>query len=47
VALVHRGFAALSPDHPVRHGQPPAAFLGNLGLWWGRLLTSLREHVAP
>ena len=45
LVLVHSGFAALRPDHPVRHGEPAAAFVGRLGLWWGQLLTSFREHV--
>ncbi|MEQ1565299.1 MAG: SRPBCC domain-containing protein [Myxococcota bacterium] len=45
VTLEHRGFAALRPDHPVRHGQPPAAFLADLGRWWGALLSSLRERA--
>ena len=45
VALVHRGFAALRPDHPVRHGEPPDVFLAHFGRWWGCLLTSLREHA--
>lgn len=45
VTLEHRGFAALRPDHPVRHGKDVAAFLGDLGLWWGGLLTSLRHVV--
>jgi hypothetical protein len=45
VVLVHRGFAALRPDHPVRHGQPPAVFTARLGTWWGGLLTSFREHA--
>lgn len=45
VVLVHRGFAALRPDHPVRHGEPPAAFIARLGSWWGQLLTSFREHA--
>ena len=44
--LVHTGFAALRPDHPVRHGQPPDIFVGRMGRWWGDLLTSFREHVA-
>ena len=44
--LVHTGFAALRPDHPVRHGQPPDIFVGAMGRWWGDLLTSFREHVA-
>ena len=46
VVLVHTGFAALPPDHPVRHGQPTAVFVGQMGRWWGALLTSLREHTS-
>lgn len=45
VVLVHRGFAALRPDHPVRHGEPVEAFIARLGVWWGGLMTSLREHA--
>ena len=45
VALVHSGFAALRPDHPVRHGESAAVFIGRLGSWWGGLLMSLRERV--
>ena len=45
VELVHRGFAALRPDHPVRHGEPPAAFVARMGLWWGGILTTFREHA--
>lgn len=47
VTLEHRGFAALDADHPVRHGKPVEAFLRDLGLWWGSLVTSLREHAEP
>lgn len=43
VRLEHRGFASLPPDHPVRHGEPAAQFIGRIGLWWGQLLTSFRE----
>jgi uncharacterized protein YndB with AHSA1/START domain len=46
VSLVHRGWADLPADHPVRHGQPTEAFIRTMGLWWGGLLTSLREHAA-
>jgi uncharacterized protein YndB with AHSA1/START domain len=42
VTVVHRGFAALRPDHPVRHGQAAAAFIRTMGMWWGDLLTALR-----
>lgn len=47
VTLEHRGFAALPDDHPVRHGKPVAAFVRDLGLWWGGLLTGLRELAEP
>lgn len=47
VTVVHRGFAALRPDHPVRHGLPPRAFVAELGRWWGDLLTSLRRYITP
>lgn len=45
VTLEHRGFAAVRPDHPVRHGAPPAAFIARLGRFWGRLASSLREYA--
>lgn len=46
VTVKHRGFSRLRADHPVRHGEPPAAFIAAMGLWWGGLMTSLREHAA-
>jgi uncharacterized protein YndB with AHSA1/START domain len=46
VSLVHRGFAALRPDHPVRHGEGAVAFIRRLGLWWGQLLASYRDRAA-
>ena len=46
VTLEHRAWSTIRPDHPVRHGAPPAEFLADLGMWWARLLTSLREHAA-
>ena len=45
VTLEHRGWAAIRGDHPVRHGKPVPEFLRGLGIWWGSLLTSLREHT--
>lgn len=45
VTLEHRGFAGLRDDHPVRHGKPVVAFIGDLGMWWGALLTSMRERA--
>jgi len=46
VTVTHRGWSAIVPDHPVRHGEDVAAFLRTLGLWWGELLSSLRERLA-
>ena len=46
VTVVHRGWASLPADHPVRHGMDTAAFIRTMGLWWGDLLSSLREHAA-
>ena len=31
---------------PARHGLEGAAFCRMIGLWWGELMTSLREHAA-
>ncbi|HEY8377370.1 MAG TPA: SRPBCC domain-containing protein [Nannocystis sp.] len=46
VTVRHRGWSKIRPDHPARHGQPVPAFIRSLGLWWGDLMTSLREHAA-
>lgn len=46
VTVLHRGWGAIRPDHPVRHGLAPAAFLRMMGLWWGDQLTSLRLRAA-
>jgi hypothetical protein len=46
VTVRHRGWSALPDDHPARHGQVGPAFSRTLGMWWGELMTSLREHVA-
>lgn len=45
VSVHHTGFAALPDDHPARHGLRGPAFSRMIGLWWGELLTSLREHA--
>lgn len=44
VSVEHRGWSAIRPDHPVRHGLAVPAFIRMMGLWWGDQLTSLREH---
>lgn len=46
VTLEHTGFAALRPDHPVRHGEAVAVFVRRTAMWWSEQLTSLRERVA-
>jgi uncharacterized protein YndB with AHSA1/START domain len=44
VTVKHRGWSAIRPDHPVRHGLNVRQFARMMGLWWGELMTSLREH---
>jgi uncharacterized protein YndB with AHSA1/START domain len=46
VTVKHRGWADIRPDHPARHGLDVRAFLRMMGLWWGDLMTALREHAA-
>ena len=46
VTVVHSGWSALPADHPVRHGLEGAPFARMIGMWWGDVLTALREHVA-
>jgi uncharacterized protein YndB with AHSA1/START domain len=46
VTVRHSGWSALRDDHPVRHGLRGADFSRMIGLWWGELMTSLREHAA-
>jgi hypothetical protein len=46
VTVRHAGWSALPPDHPVRHGLTGAEFSRMIGLWWGDLMASLREHAA-
>jgi uncharacterized protein YndB with AHSA1/START domain len=46
VTVTHRGWSALRPDHPVRHGLDVMGFIRMMGLWWADLLSSLREHAA-
>jgi uncharacterized protein YndB with AHSA1/START domain len=41
------GRPALRADHPVRHGQPVPEFIRTIGMWWGQLLSSLRDHAEP
>jgi uncharacterized protein YndB with AHSA1/START domain len=46
ITLVHRGWAAIRPDHPVRHAQAVPAFIRMMGLWWGEQLGLLRLRAA-
>lgn len=45
VTVVQRGWDAIRPDHPARHGQDTNAFLASMGLWWGDLAVALHTHV--
>lgn len=47
VTLTHRGWAAIRPDHPVRHGLATEAFVRMMGLWWGDLMSTLRLRCTP
>lgn len=45
VTVQHRGWSALRDDHPARHGKVGAELARMIGMWWGELMTSMREHV--
>jgi uncharacterized protein YndB with AHSA1/START domain len=45
VTVQHRGWSAIPPGHPARHGLEGAAFSRMMGLWWSDLMTALREFV--
>ncbi len=47
VVVTHRGWGAIRAGHPARHGLAGAPFSRMIGLWWGDLLSALRESVAP
>jgi len=42
VTVIHRGWDALRPDHPSRHGLEGSAFSAMMGVWWGDQALSLR-----
>ena len=46
VTVTHRGWSAIRADHPVRHNLDIPSFIGMFGLWWGDLMTSLRDYAA-
>jgi hypothetical protein len=45
VTVEHRGWSRIRPDHPARHGLEVGPFLRMMGLWWGDLLSALREYA--
>jgi hypothetical protein len=45
VIIEHRGWSAVRPDHPVRHGQDVPAFVRSMAHWWSDLGSSLRIHL--
>lgn len=45
VTVTHSGWSTIRADHPARHGLDVTAFIRNNGMWWGEVLSSLREHV--
>jgi len=45
VTVIHRGWDALRPDHPSRHGLEGSAFSAMMGVWWGDQALALRLLV--
>ena len=45
VTVRHSGWADVPPEHPARHGALGLAMSRRIGLWWGELLSALREHL--
>lgn len=45
VTVCHRGWSSIRADHPVRHGEDVPAFIRAMGLWWGDLMSSMREQI--
>jgi uncharacterized protein YndB with AHSA1/START domain len=46
VTVRHSGWSSLPDEHPARHGRTGADFARAMGLWWGELLSALRERVS-
>ncbi|HYR90344.1 MAG TPA: SRPBCC domain-containing protein [Terriglobia bacterium] len=46
VTVTHRGWSRIRTDHPVRHRLETASFIRMIGLWWGDLMSSMREYSA-
>jgi len=45
VTVRHSGWAAVPAEHPARHGALGLAMSRRIGLWWGELLSALREEL--
>ncbi len=45
VTLEHRGWEALCPDHPARHGLTGTAFRMMHSGWWADHLVAIRKHL--
>lgn len=45
VTVVHRGWAKIRADHPVRHGEEVSVFTRTMAAWWGDLMTSFRMRA--
>jgi len=46
VTLEHRGWDGIRRDHPARHGLSGEAFGSMIGLYWGDLVTTYRQHAS-
>ena len=46
VSVTHRGWSRIRTDHPVRHHLETASFIRMIGLWWGDLMSSMRDYSA-
>jgi hypothetical protein len=45
VVLEHRGWEAIRPNHPARHGLTGEAFSSMIGLNWGELVSTFRQFM--
>ena len=45
VTVRHHGWEGIREGHPARHGLVGAPFARMMGMWWGSLMSGLREHV--
>lgn len=45
VRVEHLGWSQIRDDHPARHGLTGAKFVAFIGMWWGDLLSGLRQYV--